>query len=58
MGADKSPRDWWHPVATYETFKSCKDFANSHPKYAKRMICLRMKSDRAFSSVSQKGQPR
>ena len=57
-GADKAPRDWWHPLATFETFKSCRDFAGDHPSYAKRMICLRMNKERAAVVVSQKAQPR
>ena len=58
LGADKAPRDWWHPVTTFVNEKSCRTFAGSNPTYAKRMICLRMKEDRAAVVVSQKEQPR
>ena len=58
LGQDKTPRDWWHPVATFENAKSCRDYVGGHPAYAKRMICLRMKEDRAAVAVSQKEQPK
>ena len=58
LGADTTPRNWWHPVATFENAKSCRDFAGEHPTYAKRMICLRMKEDRVAIAISQKEQPR
>ena len=58
MGNDRAPRDWWHPTGIYTTFKDCKDFAGAHPKYAQRMICLRMRYDRALVALPQKDQPR
>ena len=57
-GHDTAPRDWWHPTGIYNTFKDCKTFAGNNPKYAWRMICLRMRYDKALVALPQKDQPR